>query len=212
MKFKKKLIALITVCALCLTSTASVFAADANNNVADIVQNVIDENHLDASAVQLQEHEYQDVWNSYFSQHHGITELNSILDKDGFVESAEQNNVAVEITDNGNGSLKYYYYYKFYENAAGEKVVAMFIHSPNTKDFYGVYAEKIDTNNIGSEYYSLVEGEMPEATTYSVIGFLCGLSGTVACGAFSAMIFAFVPASIAVGMTCGAAFDWVCSR
>ena len=42
--------------------------------------------------------------------------------------------------------------------------------------------------------------------------FLCGLSGTVACGAFSAMLFAFIPASIAAGLSCSAAFSWVCGH
>lgn len=212
MRFRKKVLSFIMVCVLCLATTTSVFASDTNVNAADIVQNVVDKNYLNASVTQLLGNDYRDIWNEFFAGHYGVEELKNTLYAEGYSEIAEMNEVAVKIVDNRNNDLIYYYYYKFYQNASGEKVAAMFIHSPNTRNMYGIYAEKIDTNNMGSEYYSLVEGDMPEISTYDTIGFLCGLSGTVACSAYSAMLFAFVPASIIVGLTCGAAFDWVCSR
>lgn len=167
---------------------------------------------MDATVTQLQDESYTNVWNKYFANQQGVIDLENKLNADGFMASEELDDMAVKITDNGNDYMCYYYYYKFYENADGEKVVTMFAHSPNTRDLYNIYSEKVNVNNECTEYYSFVDGHMPEAVTYDTVSFLCGLSGTIACGAFSAMLFAFVPASIAVGMTCGAAFDWVCSR
>lgn len=150
-----------------------------------------------------------------------IINLNRKLKKDGFKKINYTSDKVIKIVG-GNHSSILYYVMNAYENKKNEKVITLTIFSEDTNQILITYSEKLDENYSNSIYdishseYRFNHIQNYNSTMYSksnfdVKSFLCSMTGTVACGAFSAMLFAFVPASIAVSMTCGAAFAYVCS-
>ena len=114
------------------------------------------------------------------------------------------------ISDDKDDDLVMYYYFMLYVDNDGQMVFVMVIYMPYVSLITGIWSEKI-SDNVSEEYYFYTyDGPVP-AGDFNMTSFLCGLSGTVACSLFSAMLFALVPVSIVAGMTCSAAFAYVCS-
>lgn len=89
---------------LCFSSTLNVFAAD-EDITEKVVQENIEKNDIDATAISLSTEEYTQIWNQSFMTHEAIGELSDSLENDGFEEVQEYGNMAVKITDNENPSL-----------------------------------------------------------------------------------------------------------
>ncbi|GEM_PF-5349057 len=211
LKKSKKVIAIVLVCVLISLTSMCAFATNDDVSVENIVQEVIDSYEMDVTATQLTQDEYIQIWDQYFADHNGVIGLMDRLENDEFVEAITDGNSAIVVTSNNDPAISIYYCFKFYQNAFGETVLTMFVYDPVTDNMLAIMAEKINVNNETESYYEFSEFNAPQTRAFNWQSFLCGLTGTVACGCFSAMLFAFVPASIAVGMSCSAAFAYVCS-
>lgn len=164
--------------------------------------------------------EQQNIENFVYNKQE-MRDLKKKLKKDGFKKLYYNGDKVIKIIG-GNDNSILYYIMNVYVNNKNEKVVTLTIFSEDTNQILISYSEKLDRKYSNSTYhlsYSKYSFSNTKYHNYSfnstsnfdLKAFLCGMTGTIACGAFSAMLFAFVPASIAAGMTCGAAFNYVCS-
>lgn len=87
----------------------------------------------------------------------------------------------------------------------------MFVYYPQTDSMLNIWAEKIDSSGISNHYYDFSEFNVPKTRDFNTISFLCGMSSSLACGSFSAMLFALPIASVVGGLGCEALFWYVCS-
>lgn len=212
MKIVKKIMSLM-LGGIIIFSSVSVSASEkvSKVEVEDVVQDAIDTSGMEATAVKVSEEESSSLWENNVAQKESTRNLLQNLQEEKYQEIEVEEPLAVEIEDEEDKN-SVYYLFKGYKNDKKETVVAMFIYEPSSDEMLLTTAEKITNDSNMETYYeesnrdiSLMSGK------FNTISFLCGLSGTVACGSFSAMLFAFVPASIAVGMTCSTAFAYVCS-
>lgn len=190
-------------------------------NMVEEVNKQIDYNNLKNVKVEKISLNEQNEIQNFINSKQEMVNLNKKLKKDGFKEISYNGDKVLRIIG-GNYSSILYYVMNAYENNKNEKVITLTIFSEDTNQILITYSEKLDKNFSNSVYdisynkYNFNQVRPYNATMYptaefDVKAFLCGMTGTVACSAFSAMLFAFVPASIAVGMTCAAAFNYVCS-
>lgn len=105
MKKNKKVFLTVLLCVtLCFSSTLNIFASD-EEITEKVVQENVNTNDIDATAISLSTEEYTQIWNQSFMTHEAIEELMDSLENDGFEEIQEYNNMAVKITDNEDPSL-----------------------------------------------------------------------------------------------------------
>lgn len=216
----KKTIRFFVSCSLILTLLFTVsiptFANDKIDKLHDvemqISQDLINEN-LDASVKTLEKTETI-AFLDYLKSKDTVVNLNNKLTSENFILDANLS-AAFEIMDNASSNAVIFAF-EFYKNASADTIVVTHVYDEITDTIVLTYAQKITSDSNISDFY--VNKNLPSSDHSSTafykskdVSFLCGLSSTVACGAFSAMLFAFVPASIAVGMSCSAAFALVCS-
>lgn len=210
MRKMKKFLAVLLSSVLLFSLSQTVFASE--DNYVNEMQDVIDDNNLDATVEELQQSERDELWNQYIKNSNGVNTLQSRLMQDEFWESDDIDDVAIQVTDNMNQDLRMYYYFKFYENASSEIVMAMFVYSPNSSGIFSIWSGKISGDSIEEYYKDVTDDPYPVKTRdFNTESFICSLGGTIACTLYSAMLFALVPVSIAAGLSCGAAFAYVCS-
>jgi len=211
MKKNKKVFLTVLLCVtLCFSSTLNIFASD-EEITEKVVQENVNTNDIDATAISLSTEEYTQIWNQSFMTHEAIEELMDSLENDGFEEIQEYNNMAVKITDNEDPSLFVYYYFKCYKNDLGETVFSMFVYHPQTDSMLNIWAEKIDSSGASNNYYDFSEYNVPKTRDFNTISFLCSMTSKIACASYSAMLFALPIAAGLVGLGCEVAFWYVCS-
>ncbi len=206
----QKLFASVLVCALVFSTSAVTVFATEPSSVPVTVQEIVDESGIDATVTTLNQSEYDELWVTAITKQQSVVDFLNKTVADGYQMLSGQNGVAVKVTDNIQQQNNAYMMSKAFQNENGETLVAMFIFNPQTNSILRIYAEKVGVDNVSSLYHKYDNLVLPRTRDFSMQSFLCGLTGAVACGAFSAMLFMFVPASIAVGMSCSTAFAYVC--
>lgn len=210
MRKMKKIVAVLLTSVMLFSLSQTAFASE--NNYVNEMQDIIDNSNLDATVMELQQSKRDELWNQYIKKSNGVDALLSQLMKDEFSESNNIDDKAIEVADNMNQDLRMYYYFKFYENASSEIIMVMFVYSPNSSGIFSIWAGKISGDSVEEYYKDITDDPYPVKTRdFNTESFICSLGGTIACTLYSAMLFAIVPASIAAGLTCGAAFAYVCS-
>lgn len=180
-------------------------------NTEQIIQSAANETGVDVKVEQLSKENSLHLWEQSISQDINAKELFAKLNEENYAEQASRDSLAVKISDKDRPSLYSDYFFKAYENDQKETVLAMFVYVPQTRSVLLTSAKKIGNDGVVSAYYDATN-KTAVPRQRDAVSFICGLSGTFACSAFSAMIFAFPIASILVGASCGAIFDYVCSR
>lgn len=216
-KIIRSLISCLMASTLLFTVSIPAFANSENTKLNDvkkqISQNLVEEN-IDASVNTIEFSETTSLLD-YLKAKNEISDLNVQLKSDKYTLDNTRS-AAFEILYNTSTDA-IILAFEFYENKLNDTIVVTHIYDETTDTIAFTYAQKITSDSKVSDYFvnnNIPTNNQPSTTFYKSkdVSFLCGLSSTVACGAFSAMLFAFVPASIAVGMSCSAAFAWVCSH
>jgi len=164
--------------------------------------------------------EYEDSHlRSYLNRFSEVNELNNKLESDNYVLDKDLC-TSIELFDTSTyeGVI---YVVATYADEHYNRVLVLITYNERTSKIDFMYAGKIGDGQqdkikdyyayrtgVGCIYSDTIQSEFLEPKISSST--ICSLGGTFACTVYSAALFAFVPASIVAGLTCGAAFAFVC--
>lgn len=210
----KRILSFILLFSFIITLNTQVYASISESSIETVkreMQKLLKESNYDVTSRYLNERETKSFFD-YLHINSEVRRLDLKLKNDGFKKSNEGTAV-FEICDNKSDDAGMFAFEK-YTNLKGDSILVIHIYDETTSSIKFTYAQKITFNSKVSNYYvyrnMLTHGA--NFISFNGAGFICSMGGTIACSLFSAMLFAFVPASIAVGMSCGTAFAWVCSH
>lgn len=199
----------LTMCMVLTTLfPVTAFAAD-ENPLLNTVQQSFDDLGLKTDVSEVSGDHYTEVWDNV-SKLTGATEFLEKIQNDGFSLYQE---IAAFRVDDTIGTNSMYFISHAYKNDADDIVTVVYVYNPRTNNIVRVFAAKVDTNGYATEYYEY-EGKfvMTRDVTGNDLSFFCGMSSTVVCTIWTAMFMALpIVGQIAAGLSCGAAFAYVCS-
>lgn len=220
-KYLSYMLSGILVLTIIFTTNIPVFAHSADNILQNVESQISDD--LVTEGINASVHTMTATDTSsflyYLKSKSEVADLKHKLKSDDYILDSERV-AAFEILDNDSYDAVIFAY-EVYVNSSNDTVMVTYIYDETTDILALSYAQEITSDSKVSDYHVCRHASLTDQpVAHSVVmarksdpvSFLCGLSSTVACGAFSAMLFAFVPASIAVGLSCSAAFAWVCSH
>lgn len=208
----KRLLSIAVLFSFIMTFMHTVYASSPNNAVNSVkkeIQRLLLDNGYNAN-VDVLNRKDEKTFLKYLRNNNKVAELDIKLRKDNFICSNDGKAV-FEICDKNTHNAVMFAFEK-YNDVKGDSILVIHIYDETTDSIKLTYAQKITCNLHVSNYFIYRDKATMQLRDFNATSFVCGLGRTLACGAFSAMLFAFIPASNAVGMTCGTAFAWVCSH
>lgn len=209
---KKKIISIVLFFILIFSITTTSFAQsnqpDLQTAKSKVEQALLEEN-IDAS-VQILDNSDTSSFLRYLKSENSVIELSEKLASDHYSLDSYRSS-ALEILDNtsDNGAI---FACEIYQNNLNDTIVVTYLYDVASDKLELTYAQKITENFEISDYFAKHEITSSKWRSFNVESFICSMGGAIACTAYSAMLMALVPLSIAAGMTCSTAFAWVCSH
>lgn len=211
MKIKRLFTSLLLAVILVFTSVISSFAAsntDPLDDVTEKVKNELVKQNIDAEVTRLSS-EDATAFFGYMKTKVSVKQLMNSLQEENYVLD-EDNTLSMEISDN-TSYASMMIGMEVYKDGDENTVVTTYFYDITNDSLEVLYAQKITPDKNVSDYFLKHDTTPSQLKSFNVQSFICGLGGTLACGAYSAMLMAIVPLSIAAGITCSAAFAYVCA-
>ncbi len=209
-RFMSMILSLFLLFNSVMTTHASGYTIDLNET-KNQMQEVLDEENIDASVSILSSDEAVSFLR-YIRNSYTIQSLDLQLKNDGY-SLVESKIAAFEILDNfsDKGAI---FAFETYTNTNNDSLLIIYMYDEQKDQLELIHGSVITATlqqvSYYTSYFQPVSYNRYTLQDFNDRSFLCSLSAAVACTAFSAMLFAFIPASIAVGLTCDAAFAYVC--
>lgn len=151
----KSFVSLFIASLLLFQSSIIVFAAydNENMNVMRAMEDLLEENGLNAAIEILTSEESQTFWIEHISSFDVVTNFENQLQGFEYEKNKDPWVTAMVITDQHDERNKIAYVTTAYENSNGESVYSMFIYNMSNNQLLRILSRKVDINKTASVFY-----------------------------------------------------------